>query len=444
MTGTAPAGVQSDAHLSRFTAFLKERKEREPAWLRRLREEGMARFAERGYPTSRDEEWKSTSVAPLARTSFGPAPELAPADAPRSGAAPVFALDDQDAIRLVFVNGRFQPGLSRQDRLPEGVTLSSLAAVLANEPGVLEDILDDSMRPAGHVFAALNDAFLEDGAFLSIPEGKVVEAPIHLVHLTRAGGGPAVVHPRTVIRAGKGSQATVTELHAGDGTEPVLTNAVTQICLADGAVLSHTKVVEEADGAFHVGFMPVRQGRESNFSSVSLTLGGGLVRLDPHVLLEGEGAECTLDGLYMAGGRRHVDNHTVVDHLRPRTGSRQLYKGILDGASRGVFYGRVLVRPDAQKINANQTNKNLILSGEALASSTPQLEIHADDVQCRHGSTFGQLDDDMLFYLRSRGISRDAARSVLTYAFASEILARVRVPGLRHALERRLFPEAAA
>jgi Fe-S cluster assembly protein SufD len=399
---------------------------------------------EQGYPTSRDEGWKYTNVSALARTPFGPAPSLAMDDFPQVSAAAGYALGDDGAARLVFLNGRLQPDLSSVERLPAGVSLVSLARALEEDGGALEAWLADPQRPAGHVFAALNDAFFTDGVVLRIPEGKVVAAPIHLVHLAQAGDAPVLIHPRILIHAGRGSQAMVTEIHASAGATPCFTNAVTQIFLADGAVVSHTKVVEEADTASHVGFLAVRQGRDSNFSSVALALGGGLVRLDPHVRLEDQGAECVLDGLYMTHGQQQVDNHTMVDHLAPRTGSRQLYKGILDGASRGVFFGRVLVRPDAQKISAVQSTQNLILSDAALANSTPQLEIHADDVQCRHGSTIGQLDETMLFYLRTRGISQEAARSVLTYAFASEILARVGNVGLRQALERHLFPEAAA
>jgi Fe-S cluster assembly protein SufD len=405
----------TDLYLSRFSSFRRERNGREPVWLKTLREDGISRFKEEGFPTSRDEAWRTTSLAGLSSTAFIPA-ECPVAAAAVTGRLGPYIFGSPDAVVAVFANGRFAPELSSLDRIPEGVTVASLREVLESRPELVEPMLGGNSLPQGHVFEALNTAFMEDGAVIHLPEGLAVEPPIHLVFYTVADSTPSVAYPRTVVLAGKGSRATLVESYTGEGA--YFTNAVTDMILEDGAVVSHAKIEQESHRAYH------------------------LVRNDPTILLNAEGAECTLDGLYMADGSRHVDNHTVVDHARPQTVSRQLYKGILDESSRGVFHGRVLVRPDAQKISARQTNNTLLLSEEALANSTPQLEIHADDVQCRHASTVGQLDETMMFYLRSRGIGEERARNVLTYAFANEILHRLELPALRERLERTLFPEA--
>ena len=439
MTRVATSEAPTDLYVSRFMRFRRERDGREPVWLKTLREDGISRFKEQGFPTSRDEEWRTTSLAGLSSTAFIPA-ECPVAAAAVTGRLGPYIFGSPDAVVAVFANGRFAPELSSLDRMPAGVTVASLREVLESRPELVEPILGGNSLPQGHVFEALNTAFMEDGAVIHLPEGLAVEPPIHLVFYTVADSTPSVAYPRTVILAGKGSQATLVESYTGEGT--YFTNAVTDMVLEDGAVISHAKIEQESHRAYHLGRTRVRQERDSKLTTTTISLGGGLVRNDPTVLLNAEGAECTLDGLYMADGSRHVDNHTVVDHARPQTVSRQLYKGILDESSRGVFHGRVLVRPDAQKISARQINNTLLLSEEALANSTPQLEIHADDVQCRHASTVGQLDETMLFYLRSRGIGEERARNVLTYAFANEILHRLELPALRERLERTLFPEA--
>jgi Fe-S cluster assembly protein SufD len=434
----AATRTRTDIYLSRFAGFRREREAHEPDWLLALRDEGIGRFVEQGFPTAKNEEWKYTPLAALSATSFIPA-ECPAAFAAVAGRLEPHIFGSPDAIVAVFVNGRFEPRLSSLDRIPDGVTVGSLREALETRPELVEPVLARNGLPGGHVFEALNAAFVEDGVLVHIPPGRMVEPPIHLVYFTLADQTPAMTHPRTVIQAGEGSQSRLVESYVGEGA--YFTNAVTDLVLDPAAIVSHVKVDEESPAATHVGQMRVRQERDSNFAATSISLGGALVRNDPTVLLNAEGAGCSLDGLYVGSGDRHVDNHTVVDHARPRTSSRQLYKGILDGRSRGVFFGRVLVRPDAQKIAAVQINNNLLLSRDALANSTPQLEIHADDVQCRHASTVGQLDEAMMFYLRSRGIGEEQARHVLTFAFANEILNRLRLPALRERLERTLFPE---
>jgi Fe-S cluster assembly protein SufD len=271
-----------------------------------------------------------------------------------------------------------------------------------------------------------------------IPAKTTVTEPIHLVFLSEPDFGPTVSHPRNLVIAEPGSQASVIETYIGTDGELYFTNSVTEAALGDGAILDFYKVERESTAAFHVATMEVLQGRDSRFTSHSVSLGGALARSDLNVRLEAEGADCTLNGLFVGSGRQHLDNHTLIDHAKPHGTSRELYKGIMDGKSRGIFHGKIIVRPDAQKTDAMQTNKNLLLSKEALVNSTPALEIFADDVKCRHGSTIGQLDPGAMFYLRSRGIGEEEARHLLVYAFASDVAARIRIPPLRALVEQYL------
>jgi Fe-S cluster assembly protein SufD len=439
MTVTAQV-AGTEVWLRRFPDLLRTTGSAGPAWLTAMREEGMARFAAAGIPGSRDEDWRFTSLATVARTSWQPAPVAATEEA----ASLVRRLQEMSGQGpcLVLVNGRPSAELSVLDGLPAGVVLTSLAEAVVQRPDQVRAAMEQAARSGGHVLGDLNTAFHQDGIFLSLPARKVIEPALRLISVHLSAGEPGAIHPRLVVAAGEGSQATVVEIHAGAGNDLRLTNGVTDVALQQGAVLTHIKMEQEGAGGTHIGFTRVHQDRDSRYVSLSLSLGADLARNDLRVLLAGEGAECQLDGLYPVSGSCHVDHHTVIDHARPHTASSQLYKGVLDGKSRGVFSGRVVVRPDAQKVQARQTNNNLLLSDSALAHSAPQLEIHADDVQCFHGSTVGQLDDDMLFYLRSRGIAGDRAREVLTMAFANAILQRVSVPALRQGLERHLFPEA--
>jgi Fe-S cluster assembly protein SufD len=394
-------------------ALLNERSGGGP--IRPLREAAFARFAELGLPTKQDEEWKYTSLAPLAGMRFEPAADAGLPSLDR------WALDGS-GIRLVFVDGRHRPELSSQAAGPAGAFIGSLAAALAQRP---ELVGRELARHADHqrdALTALNTAFIEDGAFIHLPAFAVLKAPIHLLFLSTAAGKATLSQPRNLILLGAGSQATVVETYAALREEVYLTNAVTEAVLGDGARLDHYKLQEESARAFHLALLQVDHGRDSRFTSHSVALGSALARNEVRALFAREGSECTLNGLYMAAGKQHLDNRTVIDHRSPRCTSRELYKGVLDGQSRGVFSGRVLVREDAQKTDASQANKNLLLSDDALVDTKPQLEIFADDVKCAHGAAVGQLDEDALFYLRSRGIGREAARSLLTYAFASEMV----------------------
>ncbi|MFL5312876.1 MAG: Fe-S cluster assembly protein SufD [Myxococcales bacterium] len=406
-----------------FTQELRDRFARsEGAPLRLLREASFARFAKLGLPTTQDEEWKYTSLAPLAQLRFERAAETTVRDVDRWTIADV-------AARLVFVNGRYRPELS--SRAPGGAFAGSLAVALAEHPELVESELGRHADGQRDALTALNTAFIEDGAFVHLPAGAVLHAPIHLLYLSTAPGKPTLSQPRNLIVAGANSQAAVVETYAGPGDEVYFTNAVTEVVLGENAGLDHYKLQEESARAFHVAATQVRCGRGSRFTSHSLALGAALARNEMRALFASEGGECTLNGLYMATGKQHLDNRTVIDHKSPRCTSRELYKGVLDGQSRGVFSGRVLVRQDAQKTDARQTNKNLLLSDDAVVDTKPQLEIFANDVKCAHGAAVGQLDETALFYLRTRGIGEEAARSLLTYAFASEMVNLVPLGPLR-------------
>lgn len=411
-------------------AFREERSPREPAWLADVRRAGFERFRHLGFPGPRDEAWKYTNVAPILKVPFAAAAE----EGPRRTLSPPTT---KDGVQLVFVNGRYAPALSSLAAADNGVEVASLRETLTNRPEKVEPHLARIARE-GTTFADVNTALLEDGAFVRIPAGVVLAEPIHILFLSEPEFGPTISHPRNLVVAEPGSQAVVVESWIGTAGALYFTNAVTEVFLGDGAVLDFYKLERESLEAFHVATMEVLQGRDSTFHSHSITLGGALVRNDLNVQLDAPGASCTLNGLFLGSGTQHLDNHTKIDHAQPHGTSRELYKGIMSGRSRGVFNGRIVVRPDAQKTDAMQTNKNLLLSKEALVNSEPALEIFADDVKCRHGSTIGQLDETAMFYLRSRGIGEAEARDLLVYAFASDVASRIRIAPIRALVEEHL------
>jgi Fe-S cluster assembly protein SufD len=411
-------------------------------WLADLRRASIARFAEIGFPGPKNEDWKYTSVGPLLQIPFQRVTrrEL---DYDRSAVTrAVSSLPvGKGASLLVFVNGHYCQELSR----PGSEAAHDLRTNLTEKDALLRDGLGRQLDAGLHGFTALNTAFFEDGAVVRVPRETAIAAPIHLLFYGIATSAPAVFYPRVLIVAEPGSRATVVEHYAGGSKHPYLTDAVTEIVLGANATLVHCKVQREDERAFHVHRIQVVQESGSHLRSHSIATGGSLSRTELATTLSGDGASCALHGLYMAGGRRHVDHHTVVDHAAPHTGSQQLYKGILDDSARGVFTGSVRVRRDAQRVSAEQTNKNLLLAPGAAVETRPQLEINADDVRCTHGATVGQLDEDSMFYLRQRGLDQASARALLTYGFATEVLASVEPAELRAALERdvaRLGPEA--
>jgi Fe-S cluster assembly protein SufD len=412
-----------------------------PAWLHELRQQAFARFTDLGFPSHRDEGWRQTNVAPIASSIFEPQPPLPPVELVRR----VRELDlpgvdwRPEACRLVFINGSLAPGLS-STRAQAGCRVSSLAERFAEDgSGLLPhlDHEDERQQP----FVALNTSFLSDGALVEIAPRAVLEAPISILYLTTGSAErKGSSHPRTVVIAGAESEASIIETSAGFAGDVYFTNAVTSFDIGANARIEYTRLEQESRAAFHVSKLRSRQARDSRFTAHSISLGGGLVRNNVHAILDGEGTECVLNGLFALDGTQHVDNSTILDHAKPLGTSREYYKGVLDGKAVGVFNGRIIVRQDAQHTDAIQSNKNLLLSDSAATvSAQPQLEIYADDVRCTHGATVGQLDAQALFYLRSRGLGLEESRKLLIYAFAADVLSRVQSPGLRAELEKLLW-----
>jgi Fe-S cluster assembly protein SufD len=426
----SPVAEEKDVLRANFDRFAAASSPTDPAWLRGLRSAAMARFTERGFPTTRDEGWRHTSLTPLARTVFRtaePAFDTGRIEAALSG----LRLPNAGENEIVFVNGRLAAAFSRS---AGDVEIVGFQAALER----LEPHLGKMGGEAGPL-ALLNTAFVDDGACIWIPEGRHVEGVVHVIYLsTNPTGTPTVSHPRTLVVARGGSQAQIVETYGGADGEVYWANALTEIAVEDGAVLDHVMLQQEGLAAFHTATLAVRLGRDARFSTHAATLGSALSRHDVTATFVAPGGECVMNGLFVATGTQHMDAHTRVDHAQPHTTSRELYKGILDGKARGVFDGRIVVRKDAQKTDAQQTNKNLLLSKEALVHSTPALEILADDVKCKHGSTTGQLDEAAVFYLRSRGIGLAEARRLLTFAFASDVIQKLPVAEIRERLTERL------
>ena len=416
---------EKNTYLAEFARFEKTTCFADHSWLHDLRRRAISRFSDSGFPTTREEEWRFTNVAPIARVPFQQASRE------RDGFAhadlSTFTFSDVEC-QLVFINGSYAEDLSLLKALPSGARVTDLAKALKRDRSTVESHLG-RYAAEDNAFLALNTAFMSDGTLIYLPPRTCLKETIHLLYVSTSGKQPAVSYPRNLIVVGAGSQCSIVESYVGLEQDKGLyfTNAVSEIVLGEGSTVDYYKLQRESDDAFHVANLRVVQERDSRFSSHSLSLGGALVRNDIHVALNGEGADCTLNGLYVTRGKQHVDNHTTIEHAKPHCGSQELYKGILDEHSSGVFNGRIIVRKDAQKTNAKQTNKNLLLSDNALVNTTPQLEILADDVKCTHGATIGQLDREALFYMRSRGIDQASARALLTYAFASDVLGTVRI-----------------
>jgi Fe-S cluster assembly protein SufD len=411
-----------------------------PSSLQKLRREGMERFVALGFPTTDWEEWRFTNVRPVAESAFqlaDPARSngLSPETLERLKHLP---LNPMEGCDLVFVNGHYSKDLTCLTGLPPGVIVKSLAEILREEPERILPFLGRLAKFEDHPFTALNTAFLRDGAFIFIPKGTVLKRPLHLLFISHPDGQATVSHSRNLIVAEAGSEASVIESYIGLGSASSFTNAVTEIAAAEGATLDHYKLQGESESAFHFSTIAARQGKDSRFTSHSVSIGGGLVRNDIGTVLDGEGAHCMLNGLYLASGRQLVDHHTVIDHARPHGTSNELYKGILGGKSHGIFNGKILVRPGAEKTEARQTNKNLLLSDDAVIDTKPLLEIFNNDVKCNHGATIGRLDPQQIFYLRSRGIGEERARQILTYAFAGDLIALMKIKSLRVRLEEMI------
>lgn len=419
-----------NVHVSNFERLASESSGADhPAWLDRLRRAGIARFDAVGFPHNKQEEWRFTHVAPIARTAFALAERVVLAG------RPPFSFGDEAAAELVFVNGHYVSELSKAEVLPAGVRVGSLAEALQSDGDRLEQHLGRLASVEQNPFVALNTGFVREGAFVHFARGAVLDRPVHLLFLSVPGDEPAVTHPRVLIVAEDNAEGSVVETYAGVGEGVYFTNAVTEVMAGNNARVDHLKLQHESRGAYHVATTQAQVGRAGAFISHSATLGAKLTRNNLNVVLAGDGAEATMNGVVWISGDQHADNHTLLDHARPGCPSHELYKHVLNGKATGVFKGKILVRQPAQKTDSKQTSKTLLLSDDAVMNSQPALEIYADDVKCTHGSTIGPVDEDMVFYLRSRGVSLEAARHLLTYAFAADITRRIRVEPVRRRLE---------
>jgi Fe-S cluster assembly protein SufD len=421
-------------YVDQFAAFAANGGGVAPTWLRDVRKLAIARFASLGFPTPKDEDWHFTSAAPIAEGEFRPL--HGSGDGARVTAAALAPYRfDPTWPTLVFVNGRFEPALSDVARAGAGVRILPLARGWQEAPELLERYLTRIASFEDRSFTALNTAFLRDGALVHFAGGSAAAAPMHLLFVADALADDGVAHWRNLIVVERGANASVVETYVGLGAARYLTNVVTEAHVADGATLRHLKVQRESERAFHVHTFEASQARDSHLQSFSFASGAALSRSNIYTMLGGPGAGATLNGLYMVDGEQHVDHQTRIEHVAPNCFSRELYKGILDDASHGVFNGKVYVRPEAQKTDGKQTNANLLLSERARVDTKPQLEIFADDVKCTHGATVGRLDESALFYLRSRGIGEELARRLLTYAFAADVLETIELTPVREALE---------
>jgi Fe-S cluster assembly protein SufD len=439
-----------ESYQAEFDKAKPQRSKAEPARIGRTRDEALSRFLASGFPTTKHEEWRFTSVEKIATRTFALA-GTGEADKARPTANDVspFQLGGEVfGAELVFVDGRYAPALSTIGSLPQGAQVGSVRDAYAAAHNIethLGHVAPFDRQP----FVALNTALFADGAYVNIPARTVLEQPIHLQFISTgvANGvsslndsrphlnGGVMVHPRVLIVMGEESQAAVVESYAGPAGAEYFTNVVTEVVMGEQSVLDHYKLQHESNQAFHIGAIYVKAARSANCSSHSISLGGALVRNDVVAVLGGEGGHCTLNGLYLVDGNRHVDNHTTIDHAMPNCDSREIYKGILADKARGVFNGKIIVRPDAQKTDAKQTNRALLLSEDAQINSKPELEIFANDVKCTHGAAVGQLDKDAVFYLRSRGIGLVEARHLLIHAFAGDVLNRLPLLAVRKGVE---------
>ena len=419
-------------YVDAFKTWQSSAKGKGPSWVKELRQAGISSFASLGFPTTKHEEWKYTNVEPVVSQPFalanGEVKDLVSADILSS------AFVEADAPRLVFLNGVYAPSLCSAQGLPSGVRLTSLSQLREND-SMLPSLIGRYANHRRNAFVALNTAFMDDGAVVIVPPGCRLSQPIYLLYASGAMERPIMSSPRTLIVLGAGSEVSIVESYSGINGGTYFCNAVTELIGESDAVAHHYRLQREGAGAFHMGTLAAHLKRGCHLTAHAITLSGALIRNDVHVLLDGEGAECVLNGLYLGADKQHVDNSTEIEHAKPRARSLELYKGILDDASHGVFNGKIVVHKDAQKSDARQTNRNLLLSADAVVNTKPQLEIYADDVKCSHGSTIGQLDPDALFYLRSRGLGPDEARSLLSFAFASDIVARIQISVLRRTLD---------
>ncbi|MDP8245008.1 MAG: Fe-S cluster assembly protein SufD [Candidatus Hinthialibacter antarcticus] len=414
-----------------FEALSKNITGQEPSWLSEIRKEAFSRFDELGFPTTRQEEWRFTNVRALAAQEFSIAEEAAsyPKDAFLAASVPA-----QDAYRLVFVNGLFSTELSDLADIPANIKVGSLASALLSDPAAVEPHLARLGSYEANPFAALNTAMMRDGAVVFVPQGVILDKPVHLIYLSNASEGAVVSYPRTLVIAGNNSQFNVIESFAGIG-ETYFTNAVTEIVAGENVNVHLVRLQREEETAYHISTTKALLAKDAVVKHHNICYGAALTRNSIDAVLDAEGIDCTLNGLVLARGKQHVDNQTTLFHEKPHCHSWEMYKSILDGESQSIFKGKIFVQQDAQKTDAKQNSQGLLLSDKASVHSMPQLEIYADDVKCTHGATTGRLNEQAIFYAQTRGISKPQARAMLTYAYAKEVVDEIPLEAVREELD---------
>ena len=399
--------------------------------------DALEKFRNSGFPTRRMENWKYTDIKPITRKDFTiPDKDFEQVNTDFLVKA---RLRDIECHELVFINGIYSTELSSIKTLPDAVIIQDLANAGISQRQLVSEHITRYADPALHSFAALNTAFMNHGALIYVPVNTALNLPVNIIYLAGFNDKPTAIYPRNLIIMAEDSEATIIENYIGFDGADYFTNTVTEVSLTAGSRLQHCKIQQESLTSYHIGNFHIRQGKNSQLESHSISLGGSLVRNDIHSQLQAEGAAIIMNGLYLAGARQHMDNHTRVDHQKAYTSSRENYRGVLNDQARGVFNGKVVVHKDAQKTDAEQSNANLLLSDDAEVDTKPELEIYANDVKCSHGATVGQLDKDMMFYLRTRALDEVTAKNLLTYAFADEVIRHIGPPALRNYLEQLII-----
>jgi len=419
-------------YINQFNDFEKTLNGEKASDFHKVRKDAISKFGSLNVPTQKDEEWKYTNISSLLKHNFSPIPVEANVSQEFINK---FLFDKMEHSLIVFVNGVFSSELSKLIDIPKGVEIGSLANAIKQNHPIVKKHLGKYAEDENYFFTTLSTAFTKDGAFVYVPDVKVVEDPIHIIFITKSGSEKILTQPKNLFVAGKNSQVTIIEHYVSDEENVYFTNAVTEIVADENATVDHIKLQEESSKAFHIARMKVDQERSSNFSSHLISHGAEISRNDFNARFNDEGSECMLNGLFMIDGEQLFDAHTMIDHAKPHCNSHEHYKGILQDKSRGVFNGKVMVRRDAQKTNAFQENNTILLSDNTVMNTKPQLEIFADDVKCSHGATIGKLNDEAKFYLKSRGIGEEAATAILIHAFASDVITSIKIPALRDYLE---------
>ncbi len=422
-------------YVSLFNEFEKNLNGESKLPVHQLRKKAIEDFSLLSFPTKKNEEWRFTNITPLIQNKFnltGKVPSVKKTELDR------FRFNGMKSPLMVFINGSFSEELSELSSIKDKITAKNISSAIKENDPQIKKYFAKYADSSNQIFTALSTAFIKDGAFVHVPENIVMEEPLHILFLSASNEEKILSHPRNLFIADKNSQISIIEHYAGLDESVYFTNAVTEISVGENAVVRHTKFQEESKSSFHISRMETVQESNSNFTSNMISFGAEIARNDFNTRFIGTGGESELNGLFMTDNSQLFDAHTLIDHASPHCNSHELYKGILDDKSRGVFNGKVIVRKDAQKTNAFQENNNIILSNEALVNTKPQLEIFADDVKCSHGATIGQLDNDALFYLKTRGIGEKASRDILIHAFASDVVRRIKIKEIRDHIENIL------